>query len=65
MDVIMDLDIQALLCPFLYAGALVLAHNKGTTQPEADPELHLIASVRSTPQLSVLALTCRTFHREL
>jgi hypothetical protein len=61
----MDLDVQALLCPFLYASALVPNFRKGKTQPEADPEFHIIASVRTPPQLSVLALTCRTFHREL
>jgi hypothetical protein len=63
--VIIGPDIQEQLCPFLYEGTLAPIIDRGLEIPEADETGHVIASIRTPKALSVLALTCKTFHIEL
>jgi hypothetical protein len=63
--VIIGPDIQSQLCPFLYEGTLAPIIDRGLEIPEADETGHIIASIRTPKALSVLALTCKTFHAEL
>lgn len=63
--VIIGPDIQQQLCPFLYEGTLAPIVDRGLEIPEADETGHVIASIRTPKALSVLALTCKTFHIEL
>jgi len=63
--VIIGPDIQSQLCPFLYEGTLAPIVDRVLEIPEADETGHVIASIRTPMALSVLALTCKTFHVEL